>query len=84
MNNNQEFIQENQGEWINVGQSLLKKRESLGFTASDISKLLGTSASRIRKFELGQPVMMAKHLERTYRLALDSVLLKAQLVVNGN
>lgn len=74
----QEFIEEHEEEWLERGLELKNKRLALDISITQLSRMLGTSTSRIRKFESGQPVMMSEHLIRTYKLALELVKLKME------
>lgn len=60
-------------EWKANGQQLKRKREALGVSIAELSRMLETSPSRISNLEHGKPVMMSKHLEKAYLLALDSI-----------
>lgn len=67
------FIEKNQDRWLEIGQGLERQREEMDITLTQLSDILGTSRTRIRKFEKGEPVKMAEHLRRTYQMALDHI-----------
>src|SRR5690606_36572940 len=71
INEKELFIKENQNEWIEIGNELCDQRIELGITLAEMSRLLGTSTTRIRNFEKGMPVMMANGLKASYKLALE-------------
>ncbi|MFK9119115.1 helix-turn-helix domain-containing protein [Peribacillus frigoritolerans] len=68
--NRDAFIKENQTEWVSIGAELKSKRLYLGLSLAEMSRRLGTSTTRIRKFESGKPVYMAGSLEQCYKMAL--------------
>ncbi|MBD1379076.1 helix-turn-helix domain-containing protein [Metabacillus arenae] len=74
----EQFIEENKEEWLKIGSELQNKRLELGISVSQLSKLLGTSDTRIRNFESGEPVMMSNHLISTYKLALELTKMKQE------
>ena len=74
----QEFIEEHEEEWLERGLELKNKRIALDISITQLSKMLGTSTSRLRKFEAGEPIMMADHLISTYKLALELTKLKME------
>jgi transcriptional regulator with XRE-family HTH domain len=67
----EKFIEENQELWSEVGLHFKNRRLKLGITIKEVAERLGTSPKRISAFEMGAPVSMPKHLERTYDLALE-------------
>ncbi|MGP7815532.1 helix-turn-helix domain-containing protein [Niallia sp. 01092] len=72
----QQFILDNTKEWTQRGQRLKERREKLQISLTSLSKMLGTSTSRIRKFENGEPVTLSKSLESSYQMALEMHELK--------
>lgn len=61
----------NQNEWAVKGENLKDKRIQLGISLAEMSRKMGTAASRIRNFENGEGVMMAKSLEVFYETILE-------------
>lgn len=76
----EQFLIENYLHWNELGQSFRKKREQHGLSLSRVAEMLGTSASRVRKFEIGAPISLANHLEKSYALLLDHLELHAALL----
>lgn len=69
----EQFIQENILKWNDEGMILRERRLKHGYSLADIEKLLGTSASRIRSLEVGEPVSMAGHLKKSLDLLYDHI-----------
>ena len=61
----------NQNEWAIKGENLRDKRIKLGISLAEMSRRMGTATSRIRNFENGDGVMMAKSLEAFYKTILE-------------
>jgi len=54
--------------WEQAGKRFQKLRESLGLSLNSVSRELGVSASRLRRFENGLAVKDAKLIENAYRM----------------
>jgi len=73
----EEFIHENYQEWRNEGIKYRHKREELGLSLRKVGELLGTSSTRIRNFEVGEPVSQVKQLKASYDLLFDYINLQS-------
>lgn len=69
----EQFLIENYVRWNEEGMKLRERRFKHGYSLADVEKLLGTSASRIRSFEVGEPVSMAGHLKKSLELLYDHI-----------
>ncbi|MDX8045448.1 helix-turn-helix transcriptional regulator [Gracilibacillus sp. S3-1-1] len=76
----EQFLIDNYVKWNEEGQYFRKKRNQLGLTLNRAAELLGTSSTRIRKFEIGEPISMANHLKKTYSLLIDHIELHAAIL----
>lgn len=75
-----EFVRENTIKWLENGESLRSRREKHRMSLRQVGDLLGTSATRIRRLETGEPVMLAAHLTKCYNLLFDHLELHAALL----
>lgn len=69
------FILENAEEWKATGEQHKQIREKLGLTLAAMAKTLGTSASRLSRFEKGLPVQSVNQLIKGYKLLHDYLTL---------
>ncbi|MBD8004556.1 helix-turn-helix domain-containing protein [Bacillus norwichensis] len=69
--NNDNWIQEHQKSWLEIGQELKSERETLGITKAGMSRKIGCAPSTLTKFEEGKPVQAAKIIENAYKMALE-------------
>lgn len=76
----EDWIKKNTLQWLENGEALRVRREEHGMSLREVGNLLGTSATRVRKLEIGEPVSMAKHLTKSYELLLDHLELHAALL----
>ncbi|CDQ20992.1 helix-turn-helix domain-containing protein [Halobacillus karajensis] len=60
------FIQKNQTEWKDLGQKYKAIREDRGHSLSFVAYELGISASRLKRFEEGEPVTSSKLIQAAY------------------
>lgn len=74
-----EFVRANTMKWLENGEKLRERRLQHNMSLSEVGNLLGTSASRIRKIEVGDPVSMAEHLTNCYNLLFDYIELRNSL-----
>lgn len=74
-----DFIKENQSEWKAIGNDLRVRREKLGISIKELSEITGTSETRLRSFEKGEPISMAKHLQKVYELVFENNLYDSSL-----
>lgn len=75
-----EYIQSNYLKWNDEGMVYRQKRKELGLSLRDISERLGTSTTRIRNFEVGEPVSQAEHLKASYNLLFDYIELQSFVI----
>lgn len=68
-----QFVIENTMEWLEQGEKLKARREKHNMSLREVATRLGTSATRIRSLEVGDPVSMAKHLTVCYNLLFDHI-----------
>jgi|SRR5699024_844972 len=73
----QEYIRENTIKWLDEGEKYRNKRIELGLSLRDVGEKLGTSATRIRAFEVGDPVSQVDHLKTSYTLLFDYIELQS-------
>lgn len=73
----QEYIRENTIKWLDEGEKYRNKRIELGLSLRDVGEMLGTSATRIRAFEVGNPVSQVNHLKASYNLLFDYIELQS-------
>src|SRR5690625_1176204 len=69
----EKYIKENYVYWNEAGRHFRKEREKRHLSLNEVSELLGTSASRVRRFEIGEPVSQADHLKTVYEMLFDYV-----------
>lgn len=72
-----EYIQSNYLKWNDEGMAFRQKRQELGLSLRDVGERLGTSATRIRSFEVGDPVSQVEHLKASYNLLFDYIELQS-------
>lgn len=75
-----EYIRSNTMKWLENGEKLRGRREKHRMSLRQVGELLGTSATRIRRLETGEPVSMAEHLTKCYNLLFDHLELHAALL----
>ena len=71
-----EFIKENQKQWIENDQKLKARRDKHSLSLRDVAHRLKTSPTRIRNLELGNPISMAEGLTASYNLLFDYIELR--------
>lgn len=76
-----DFIRANTMEWLENGEELRERRLKNNMSLKEVGELLGTSASRIRRIEIGEPVSMAEHLTKSYNLLFDYIEFKRSIVL---
>lgn len=76
----EKYIKENTIKWLENGESLRIRREKHRMSLKEVGDLLGTSPTRVRRLEVGDPVSMAKHLTKSYELLFDHLELHAALL----
>lgn len=74
------YIEENSIKWLENGEKLVARRKKHRMSIRQVADLLGTSSSRIRRLEIGDPVSMASHLTKCYNLLFDHIELHASLM----
>ncbi|HLR02831.1 MAG TPA: hypothetical protein VK111_08845 [Virgibacillus sp.] len=73
------YIRKNYLKWNEEGKTFRDRRMELGLSLRDVGKILGTSATRIRRFEIGDPVSQARHLKASYELLFKHIGMREQL-----
>lgn len=74
------FLQDNYLKWNSEGMAYRKRRLQHGMTLKRVGELLGTSGSRVARFEKGLPVTQAESLKKCYNLLFDHLELHATLL----
>jgi len=75
----QEYIRENTIKWLDEGEKYRNKRIELGLSLRDVGEKLGTSATRIRAFEVGDPVSQVNHLKASYDLLIEHIEMRKSM-----
>ena len=68
----QEFVAENQKQWLITGMEFREWRLCLGLSAAYVAWEMGISVKRLQRFENGEPVRYATQIERQYERLLYS------------
>lgn len=75
----EKFIKENYVKWNDEGNYFREERKKRGLSIKYVAEKLNTSASRIRRLEVGEPVQQAEHLKAVYQMLFDYVDLHKDL-----
>ena len=67
-----EYIKQNQGEWVALGELYERERLKLRQSRNKVAKGLCISPGRLKRFEEGKPVADARLIARCYSLYLTS------------
>lgn len=68
-----EFINDKHFEWKAEGMKFRKRRENLSLSMAKVGQMLGTSKTRIWRFEVGEPISQVEHLKASYNLLLKHI-----------
>ncbi len=77
-----EYVRINTMKWLENGDKLSTRRKKHNMSLREVASHLGTSATRIRSLEVGDPVSMAEHLTTCYNLLFDYIELRNELYEN--
>lgn len=64
--NRMKYMKSNAEKWKEEGERCKKLREEWSYTVSELAEYLGVSETKLRKFEVGKPVIHAKLLSMAY------------------
>ncbi|MFF2890766.1 helix-turn-helix domain-containing protein [Paenibacillus sp. NPDC057967] len=72
----EEWVEANEVDWVEIGAEFREGRLKAGITLAKMARETGFSASTLRRFEVGQPVMRANVIASSYNLILENSDLK--------
>lgn len=76
-----DYIDAHQDEWQQTGQMFRQRRKQQKLSLISIGSMLGTSATRISRFERGYPIQRRKWLQESYKTGLERNQLETLLLI---
>lgn len=74
----EEYVKYSAKRWRKTGEEFEKQRIALGITIDKAAQAIGLSASTLRRFEKGAPIMRANVVKCAYTLFLDYTKLQRE------